>query len=234
MRLDKLLAHMGYGSRKDVKKLIRKGYVRVNDEVVTDDDMQVNEEIDDIIIFDEEVEYSKNVYIMMNKPQGYICANYSNNEQIIFDLLIDVPYQGLFTVGRLDKDTEGLLLITNDGALCHNLLSYKYHVEKTYYLEYDGEINQNKINKLEEGLEIEDYVTKPAKFKDLGEHKALLTICEGKYHQVKLMMNKVGCEVTFLKRIKFGPLSLDEGLKLGEFRYLTEEEIKVLKSNLKQ
>lgn len=231
MRLDKLLAHMGYGSRKDVKKLIRKGFVRVNDEIITDDDFQIDEEKDEVIIFDEEVEYTKYVYIMMNKPQDYICANYSNNEKIVFDLLLDVPYQGLFTVGRLDKDTEGLLLITNDGKLCHNLLSYKYHVEKTYYIEYDGQINQNKINSLETGLEIEDYITKPARFTDLKNNKALITICEGKYHQVKLMMNKVGCEVTFLKRIKFGPLTLDESLKPGEFRYLTEEEIKALKMN---
>ena len=231
MRLDKLLAHMGYGSRKDVKKLIRKGYVKVNDEVVLDDDIQINEEEDDVIIFDEEIEYSKYTYKIMNKPAGYICANYSNNERIIFELIDDIPLRGLFTVGRLDKDTEGLLLITNDGKLCHNLLSYKNHVEKTYYIIYSGILNDSKIKKLESGIEIDDYITKPAKFKKISDTEGELTICEGKFHQVKKMMEAVDCPVVYLKRIKFGGIELDDNLKLGDYRNLTEEELNILKQN---
>lgn len=231
MRLDKLLAHMGYGSRKDVKKLIRKGYVKVNDEIVLDDDIQINEEEDDVIIFDEEIEYSKYTYIIMNKPAGYICANYSNNERIIFELIDDIPLRGLFTVGRLDKDTEGLLLITNDGKLCHNLLSYKNHVEKTYYIIYSGTLTEAKIKKLESGIEIDDYVTKPAKFKKISDTEGELTICEGKFHQVKKMMEAVGCPLEYLKRIKFGGIELDDNLKTGDYRPLTEEELNILKQN---
>ena len=222
---------MGYGSRKDVKKLIRKGYVKVNNEVIVDDDFQINEEEDEVIIFDEEIEYNKYIYLMMNKPAGYICANYSNNERIIFELINELSLRGLFTVGRLDKDTEGLLLITNDGMLCHNLLSYKYHVEKTYYIVFEGTITDSKIKRLESGIEIEDYVTKPAKFKLLSDNEGELTICEGKFHQVKKMMEAVGCPVVYLKRIKFGGLDLDKNLGLGEYRHLTEEEISILKQN---
>ena len=220
---------MGYGSRKDVKKLIRKGYVKVNNEVIVDDDFQINEEEDEVIIFDEEIEYNKYIYLMMNKPAGYICANYSNNERIIFEMIDGLSLRGLFTVGRLDKDTEGLLLITNDGMLCHNLLSYKNHVEKTYYLKFDGTITDSKIKRLESGIEIEDYVTKPAKFKKISDDEGELTICEGKFHQVKKMMEAVDCPVLYLKRIKFGGLDLDPNLKLGEYRHLTEEEINILK-----
>ena len=223
---------MGYGSRKDVKKLIRKGFVRVNDEVVYDDDIQINEEADEINIFDENIAYEKYIYIIMNKPQGYICANYSNSTPTVFDLL-DINTRGLFTVGRLDKDTEGLLLITNDGMLCHNLLSYKHHVEKTYYIEYEGSINDSKIERLETGIEIEDYVTKPAKYENVKPGVGKLTICEGKYHQVKLMMEKVGCPLTFLKRVRFGSLELDENLEKGSYRFLTEKEINLLKNSIK-
>ena len=216
MRLDKLLAHMNYGSRKEVKELIRKGYVLVNGEVVFNDDIKVNEETDDIVVADERVSYEKLLYFMLNKPDGYVSATYDPFDPIVLDLIPGYEKRGLFPVGRLDKDTVGLLIISNDGKLAHKLLSPKNHVTKKYKI-------------FEDGVTLDDgYVCKPAKFELIEENHAYLTITEGKYHQVKRMMEAVDCHVESLKRVTFGPIELPNDLEEGCFRPLTKEEIELL------
>ena len=230
MRLDKLLAHMDYGSRKEVKELIRKGYVLVNGNVIKDDDFKVDEINDEINILDSEIKYEEFIYIMLNKPEGYVSATYDYSKPIVLDLIDDYKKRNLFPVGRLDIDTHGLLLITNDGNLAHRMLSPKSHVDKKYYLKYDGKYNESFIQKFKDGITLDDgYKCMPAEFIDLGDNEAYIIIREGKFHQVKRMMEAVGCNVTFLKRISFGNLVLDESLNEGKWRHLTSEEIESLK-----
>ena len=232
MRLDKMLAHSGYGSRKEVKEYIRKGYVMVNGEVVYDDDFKVDEVKDDIIIADMNVNYEKMIYFMLNKPDGYVSATYDPHDPTVLDLIDGYQNRGLFPVGRLDKDTVGLLLITNDGQLAHRMLSPKSHVEKKYYLKYDGKVPSYINDLFHEGVVLDDgYKCMPAKFLDLGNNEAYIIIKEGKFHQVKRMMNSVGCEVTYLKRVEFGPISLDDTLEEGKYRPLSKEELNLIINN---
>lgn len=229
MRLDKMLAHCGYGSRKEVKEYIRKGYILVNGEVITDDDFKVDEINDEITFIDEEVDYKNMLYFMLNKPDGYVSATFDYNDPTVIDLIDGHKNRNIFPVGRLDKDTVGLLIITNDGQMAHRLLSPKSHVDKTYYLKYTGTITNMAISMFEKGITIDDgYTCMPAKLIDLGNNEANVIIKEGKFHQVKRMMEAIGCSVTYLKRVKFGPISLDENLKEGEYRALTKKEIKAL------
>ena len=230
LRLDKMLAHLGYGSRKDVKKIIRKGEVIVNGVVCKDDDFKVDSDNDEVIVFDEEVNYQELVYIMLHKPSGVVSATFDNYKQTVIDLVAEYAKQKVFPVGRLDIDTEGLLLITNDGMLCHNLLSPSRHVDKTYYVEFAGEFKDEYYDAFKNGITLDDgYVTLPGEIKIIGENKAHVTIHEGKFHQVKRMFLALNMEVTYLKRISFGSLVLDESLPIGDYRLLTEEEIKNLK-----
>ncbi len=229
MRLDKMLSHSGYGSRKEVKDYIRKGYVLVNGNIITDDDFKVDEENDEVVILDNVISYEKKIYLMLNKPSGYISATYDNYDPIVLDLIDGYEKRNIFPVGRLDKDTEGLLIITNDGKLAHKLLAPKSHVDKKYYLKYDGKLNNNYEKILDDGIILDDgYKCMPAKFIDLGNNEGNIIIKEGKYHQVKRMIEALGGNVTYLKRIEFGPLKLDSNLKLGEYRHLNENEIKML------
>ena len=230
IRLDKMLAHMGYGSRKEVKELIRKGYVSVNGEIIKSDDLKVNDD-DEVIIFDEVVNYDEFVYLMLNKPDGYVSATFDNNLPTVLDLIYGYESRNLFPVGRLDIDTYGLLILTNDGKLAHMLLSPKNHVEKKYYLKYDGKYKDNFVDIFKKGIPLDDFVCKPAKFEDLGNNEAYITISEGKFHQIKRMMEYVGCEVTYLERIEFGNIKLDTNLKRGEFRILTNDEIESLRNS---
>ena len=231
IRLDKLLAHSGYGSRKEVKELIRKGQVSVNEVIVKDDDFKVDEVNDEVIVEGIIVDYQKFIYIMMNKPDGVLSATYDPKDPIVLDLIEDVPTRGLFPVGRLDKDSEGLLLITNDGKLAHELLSPKKHVDKVYYIEYSGELDIDVESKFNEGVILEDgYKCLPGKIELLEDNKAYVTISEGKFHQVKRMINMCNGEVTYLKRVKFGPLDLDESLNEGEYRFLSNLELDSLKN----
>ena len=231
MRLDKLLAHSGYGTRKEVKEIIRKGFVLVNGDVIKSDDYKVSEENDEIIVAGNQVNYEKMIYIMLNKPDGYISATYDNYDPIVLDLIDGYENRGLFPVGRLDKDSEGLLLITNDGLLAHRLLAPKYHVDKKYYIKYDGVVNDNKIKKLENGITIDDgYKCKEARFIAISPNEAYIVISEGKFHQVKRMMEAIDCNVTYLKRVEFGPLELDDSLEPGAYRHLTEKEVSLLKA----
>lgn len=231
IRLDKLLAHSGYGSRKEVKELIRKGQVSVNEVVIKDDDFKVDEVNDEVIVEGIIVDYQKFIYIMMNKPDGVLSATYDPKDPIVLDLIEDTPTRGLFPVGRLDKDSEGLLLITNDGKLAHELLSPKKHVDKVYYIEYVGELVSDVKERFKEGIILEDdYKCLPASIELLNDNKAYVTISEGKFHQVKRMINMCNGEVTYLKRIKFGPLELDNSLKEGEYRFLSNLELESLKN----
>ena len=234
IRLDKLLSHKGYGSRKEVKQLIRKGFVFVNEEVVFDDDYKVDEDNDSITIMDEEVTYSKYVYYMMHKPKNVVSATFDFHKETVIDLMGYLAKQKIFPVGRLDIDTEGLLLITNDGQMAHNLLSPKKHVDKVYYVEFKGDYKDEYTKEFEKGVVIDDgYVCKPSSFELKSPNSGYITIHEGKFHQVKRMFIALNMEVTYLKRVKFGSLVLDEQLPKGEFRELTEEELNSLKELVK-
>ncbi|AST92921.1 16S rRNA pseudouridine(516) synthase [Sutcliffiella cohnii] len=234
MRLDKLLANSGYGSRKEVKKLLKSGAVKVDDKVVKDAKNHVNHETQFVTVFGEEVEYREFIYLMLHKPQGVLSAIEDRSQKTVIDLLEeeDAMFEP-FPVGRLDKDTEGLLLLTNDGQLAHQLLSPKKHVPKTYYAVILGEVTEEDIIAFKNGVTLDDgYVTMPADLTILkagNQSEIELTIMEGKFHQVKRMFLSVDKKVTYLKRMKMGPLELDEELNLGEYRELTDEEISQLK-----
>lgn len=231
MRLDKFLAEMSVGSRSEVKGYIRKGKVLVNGEIARDAGMQVIPEKDRIEAFDREIAYIPYEYYMLHKPAGYITATKDREHPVVMDLLTNTTRKDLFPVGRLDIDTEGLLLITNDGELARNLLSPAHHVEKTYYVRIDGVLDNRGRQMLEEGMDIgEKRLTKPAKLQILSQSptegsEVELTITEGKYHQVKRMFAGVGTPVVYLKRISMGSLQLDGELGKGAYRALTKQEI---------
>lgn len=237
LRIDKLLANTGFGSRKEVKKLLKTGAVQINDKIVKDPQTHLNPETDQVTVHGEIVEYKEFIYLMMNKPNGVISATEDQREETVIDLLeMEDQIFEPFPVGRLDKDTVGLLLLTNDGQLAHQLLSPKKHVPKTYYAKIEGIVTEDEIKAFKRGVTLDDgYMTKPAELVILSKNEAEnqseieLTITEGKFHQVKRMFEAVGKKVTFLMRIKMGPLSLDESLKPGEYRELTDEEIDALK-----
>lgn len=230
MRLYKFLKDTGFGSRKEVKILIKQKRVSVNDVIVNNEGYSVDENNDIIRVDSEKVIYIKYVYIMLNKPKGVVSATTDNVHSTVIDLINEFKYLELFPVGRLDIDTEGLLLITNDGELSHNLLSPKKHVDKTYLLETDEELSSLDMNKIESGVMLDNELTLSAKIEKVDNRLYHLTIHEGKFHQVKRMIASTGKTVTYLKRISFGPLKLDESLKLGSYRFLTEEEINLLKN----
>jgi 16S rRNA pseudouridine516 synthase len=225
MRLDKFLKDTGFGSRKEVKILIKQKRVSVNDTLVSNEGLSINEEKDVVKVDNQIVKYVKYVYIMLNKPQGVVSATTDNIHTTVIDLINDFKYLDLFPVGRLDIDTEGLLLITNDGALSHNLLSPKKHVDKTYFLKTNNSLTSDDMKRIEDGVYLDNELTLPAKIEKVSEYEYLLTIHEGKFHQVKRMIEAVGKSVTYLKRVSFGPLVLDNNLPLGKYRFLTEEEI---------
>ncbi|KGR84185.1 pseudouridine synthase [Lysinibacillus boronitolerans] len=236
MRLDKLLANMGYGSRKEVKQLLKQKAVSVDGAYVKDAALHVDPEQQIVSVFGERVVYTEFVYFMMNKPPGVISATEDLRDETVIDLLepLHQHFQP-FPVGRLDKDTEGLLLLTNDGVLAHNLLSPKKHVPKVYFAQIEGVVTEEDAEKFANGVELDDgYVTKPGKLvilKSAQLSEIELTIQEGKFHQVKRMFEAVGKRVTYLKRISMGSLTLDENLALGEYRELTTEELNGLQNN---
>lgn len=229
IRLDKFLCDMELGTRSEVKSLIKKGLVSVNDTICKVPEYKINPHNDKIVCQDKLCEYQTFYYYMLHKPAGYVTATEDNLSQTVMDLLGDCNRKDLFPVGRLDKDTEGLLLITNDGALAYRLLSPKKHVTKTYLVQIPKPLSTNQIEALEQGLDIgDDKLTLPAKVKVIDDTTIHLSITEGRYHQVKRMLKSVGSEVLYLKRLTFGPLILDESLPKGTFRKLSEEEIACL------
>lgn len=231
MRLDKYLAHAGLGTRKEVKLAIRKGRVCVNDEQCRKDDTKIQEGIDIVRVDGEEIIYEAVVYIMLNKPQDVVSATSDATHETVLDC-IDAPLpRECFPVGRLDIDTEGLLLLTNDGKLAHRLLSPKHHVEKTYFVQLALPLQNGDQKKLENGsIVLDEEPVLPARVQILTETQILLHIQEGRFHQVKRMLHAIGNEVIYLKRIAMGPLLLDEELASGEWRYLSEEEVAALKA----
>lgn len=258
MRLDKFLAQSSIGKRKEVRIYIKEGKVKVNGEVITIPAIEMNEDSDVVEYLNERVYYTEKVYYMFNKPAGYITAKGDAYHKTVFDLFDDSAMSGVFHVGRLDKDTEGLLLFTNDGEFEHKLMHPEKHVDKTYFFWALGSLDEEDKKKLEEGVYINkgEVLTKPAKievqesgmYKDFKDEidslcnidsnkynqqfvSGYLTISEGRKHQVKRMLKSVGCHVVYLKRIAIGEVKLDESLEKGQYRELTELEIQKLLQN---
>lgn len=231
IRLDKYLAHAGLGTRKEVKQLIRAKRIKVNGEIVRNDDWKIDEHNDVVCLDDEVISYEKYIYMMLNKPAGVISATYDEVHATVMDCFDQYIPTDAFPVGRLDLDTEGLLLITNDGALAHELLAPKKHVDKIYYVKVKEVITQAGIDALEAGIQInDDEKCEPASVKLLSPYEMELTIHEGKFHQIKRMMHAIDNEVIYLKRLQMGSLKLDETLACGAYRPLYEEEINALKN----
>lgn len=229
MRLDKMLSNMGLGSRSEIKVGVKKRFASVNGQIAKDPGMQIDTDKDAVTWVGLPVAYKATICLMLNKPAGLLSATEDSRDGTVLDLL-EAPYSGmaLFPVGRLDKDTEGLLLLTNDGDLAHRLLAPKKKVPKTYKVILDRSLTPEGILKLEQGIDLEEgFTTSPAQVEPVedGWHEVLLTIYEGRFHQVKRMMHHVGCEVVYLKRMNMGALMLDPGLQPGEYRELTEEEL---------
>ena len=235
IRLDKYLADMGIGTRQEVKKYMKQGRVTVDGEIAKKPEVKVNTEQSKVFFDGREVAYAEYEYYMLNKPAGVISATEDNRCETVIDLIESKKRKDLFPVGRLDKDTEGLLLITNDGALAHRLLSPKKHVDKCYYAKIQGKVTEEDVKAFSKGVNIgtpeEEEWTMPGDLEILKSDEISeirLTIQEGKFHQVKRMFQAVGKEVIYLKRERMGTLILDESLGLGEYRELTDEELKNL------
>jgi len=231
MRLDKFLSNSGLGSRKEIKSLIKSGLVLVNGKPPKDSSVQLDESSDTVTVNGEKVEYREFVYLMLNKPAGYVSAVFDKKLPVVTELVPqEYAHFEVFPVGRLDIDTEGLLILTNDGALTHRLLSPKKHVDKTYYVISEKQPDEKTIELFKEGVVLDDgYKTMSAHLEILPSgRQSLLTIQEGKFHQVKRMFEAADNKVEYLKRVKMGSLSLDESLQKGEIRELTPEEVELL------
>lgn len=231
MRLDKFLCDRELGTRNQIKKEIVAGQVTINDVTAKKPEQKIREETDRICYKGRYYPYEKHLYYLVNKPAGVVSATEDRRDRTVLDLLGSEKRTDLFPVGRLDKDTEGLLLITNDGALSHNLLAPGKHVEKEYECHLASPVSESQKAMLEQGVDIgEKKPTAPAVVHILDDRRITLTITEGKFHQVKRMLHAVGNEVTYLKRIRMGTLALGESLPKGAFRRLTKEEVESLKN----
>lgn len=236
MRLDKLLSNFGYGTRKEIKQIAKQGIILVDGKVTKDTSVHVDPVSSVISVNGKVLNYRKYIYLMMNKPAGIISATWDPSHRTVIDILPE-EYRcfDLFPVGRLDIDTEGLLLITNDGKMAHFLLSPKRHVPKKYYALVEGYVNEQDAKSFNEGIILDDgYKTLPAQLeiiKQANYSEVYVTIHEGKFHQVKRMFQSCGKKVKFLKRLQMGTLKLDESLMPGQTRELTEEEIENLSSS---
>ena len=232
MRLDKYLADMGIGTRTEVKKYVRQGKVKLDGVVVKTPDMKVDVQLQEVLYMDQPVRYEEFEYYMLNKPAGVVSATTDEKDKTVIDLITDKKRKDLFPVGRLDKDTEGLLLITNDGELAHRLLAPKKHVDKVYYAKVKGVVTDEDVKAFKEGVSIgQDEMAMPSDLEILVSDEISeirLTIQEGKFHQVKRMFLSVGKEVVYLKRLSMGSLVLDANLPLGAYRPLTREELEQL------
>lgn len=232
IRLDKYLSDMGIGTRAEVKKYIRQGRVKLDDHVIKTPEIKLDEKIQHVFFDGQAVTYEEYEYYMLHKPAGVVSATTDVKDKTVIDLITDSKRKDLFPVGRLDKDTEGLLLITNDGDMAHRLLAPKKHVDKVYYAKVAGIVTQEDMEIFKKGMEIgKGEVAKPSILKIIysGEVSEIeLTIQEGKFHQVKRMFHSVGKEVLYLKRISMGSLKLDSTLPKGAYRMLTREEVEQL------
>lgn len=241
LRLDKYLADMQLGTRSEVKEYIRKSRIKVDGEVIRTPDFKIDTNQQAVTFDGQDITYVENEYYMLNKPAGVLSAANDKKAQTVVDLIETKNRKDLFPVGRLDKDTEGLLLITNDGPLAHNLLTPKKHVDKVYYAKVRDVMGKEQVRLFSEGLKIhDDFTALPAKMEIIQTHgqkgqedaytEVHVTIHEGKFHQIKKMFEAVGSEVLYLERLSFGPLELDQSLERGSYRKLSEEEIITLKS----
>ena len=232
IRLDKYLTECGVGTRSDVKKIIRQGRIKVNNTPVKGAYFKVNPELDIVLLDEKEIEYEQYSYYIFHKPAGCITANSDSSHQTIMEYLPSEVSRKCSAVGRLDKDTEGLLLITNDGELGHKLLSPKKHVDKEYYVECLDKLTEEAVKAFKSGMELKDgTVFAKAECTHIEDYSCHLVLHEGKYHEIKRMFLSVGNEVTYLKRIRMKNLILDETLKKGEYRLLTDEELNDLKKD---
>ena len=234
-RIDKILSNLGHGTRKEVKALLKKGKVEIDGIVVSDSAMKIDPNKAVIMVSGEEIKYRKYICLIMNKPAGVISATVDNHDETVIDL-IDQEYHAFkpFPIGRLDKDTVGLLLITNDGELNHKLIAPKNHVDKVYYAQINKPVDEKDVATFRKGVILEDeYKCMPAILEilkaDENGSEVMVTIQEGKFHQVKRMFESVDKKVVFLRRMSFGPLKLDESLSEGQYRELSEEEVNLLK-----
>lgn len=237
MRIDKYLGLTGYATRTEAKKIIRSGGVMINGIAVRSADTKLDPERDKVLFCGREVVYRKYTYILMNKPEGVVSATEDGRDRTVIDLLPDeIRKKDLFPCGRLDKNTLGLMLITDNGELAHRLLAPKSHVEKKYFFRSKFPLTSEEARRFENGLILEDgYETKPAGIDLAGDgNEGIITLVEGKYHQIKRMMESLGNKITYLERISFGPLTLDNDLGRGEWRYLTEEETEALEAHGKK
>lgn len=234
MRLDKLLCHSGLGTRTEVKKMIQQKRVYVDGQLAKKADMKVDEDSAIVEVDGKSIQYHPYMYIMLNKPAGYVSATEDQNEKTVLNLMPELHYASLFPVGRLDKDTEGLLLLSNDGALAHRLLSPKYHHGRRYYAKIDGIVTDEDVQAFQDGVILDDgyhcleanlFILKV----DDKQSEIEVELYEGKFHQVKRMFEARGKKVTYLKRIQMHHLCLDSSLSLGKYRFLTKEEIDELK-----
>jgi 16S rRNA pseudouridine516 synthase len=240
MRLDKYICKSTGLSRMEATHAIKNKQVTVNQVIIVKKDYDVNSDQDTVRLSDKELVYLENIYLMMNKPAGYVSATTDNHQKTVFDLIHDLPKSDLFIVGRLDIDSTGLLLITNDGGLAHQFMNPKHHVQKIYEVTYTKELTPVEIELFQTGIPINDgkqetYITKPAKIVVVKEHRcqATVTLWEGKFHQVKRMFAYFDSTVTSLKRTQIGTLRLDPSLVEGQYRLLYKEEIEQLKLSVK-
>jgi 16S rRNA pseudouridine516 synthase len=234
-RIDKVLSNLGHGTRKEVKALLKKGKIEIDGIIVSDNTMKIDPEKVTIKVSGEEIKYRKFIYLIMNKPAGVVSATVDNHDETVIDL-IDQEYHAFkpFPIGRLDKDTVGLLFITNDGELNHKLIAPKNHVDKVYYAQINKACDEKDVATFKKGVVLDDkYQCMPAILEilkaDENGSEVMITIQEGKFHQVKRMFESVDKKVVFLRRISFGPLKLDENLCEGQYRELTDEELNLLK-----
>lgn len=230
MRLDKFLANMGIGTRNEVKVLLKKNLVTVNDKVEKSPKFQIEPEVDKVKVNDELIHYVNHIYIMLNKPKGVISATEDMSQTTVIDLIDEYKHLNLFPVGRLDKDTEGLLLITNDGQFNHELMSPNKHVAKKYLVTSKYPVQPEDIKKFKDGLILSDGPVQSATLEPISDNQSYVTIKEGKYHQIKRMFHCIENEVIQLKRIQIANLKLDDTLKSGEYRLLNQHDFEQLKN----
>lgn len=229
MRLDKLIANAGLASRSEISKAVRGGRVTVNGIPAKTPALQVDPEHDNVVYCGKAVNYREHIYIMLNKPEGYVSATEDKNAPVVTDLLLPADGARVHPCGRLDKYTLGMMILTDDGEMSHRLLAPARHVPKTYRYRCESPLSESDKERLCEGVHIEGgYLTKPCEMTLSTEFEGEITLHEGKYHQIKQMFGAVGNKITYLERITFGPLALDPALDRGEWRYLTEEEIALL------
>jgi len=225
-RVDKIISNQTNYSRKDVKELIKKKLVSVNGKIINKSDLKINPDLDEIKILGEELNFKKYVYLVLNKPKGFISATEDRSQRMVLDLVPnEYKYRNLFPAGRLDKDTTGFMIITDDGEFAHDILSPKKHVKKTYRVVIDKEMTIEMVEGFKNGVKLNDGECKSAKLEIIGDNSGIVELTEGRYHQIKRMFGCFSAKVLELERIKMGNLMMPDDLKQGECRELTEEEI---------